>query len=215
MAGIPFRSFSGRLIRDARLLTPKQRLMLVGGIAGFLIVSLGLYIGAKLLLDGFNLPKFENSWAIYLAIFLVFLISNLSLFIPVPFALTILLVTAPGLNPIIIGFSASLGASLGELSGYFAGMLGRKALTKETFMCSIDELFCNSTISHWVETSGPFAIGILAAQPILPFDIAGIVAGSLKMRLRVFFIAVLTGKTIKYVALSTFAGLIPAIPFIN
>ena len=203
------------MIRDIRLLTPRRRLTLFGGIAVFALVSIGLYIAARFLIDQINIPQFEVAWVVYLVIFVVFLVSNLSLFVPVPFALTILLVTAPQWNPLIIGLSASLGGSIGELSGYFAGALGRKALTKETFMCTVDEIFCNRSLSRWVEHSGPLAIGVLAAQPIIPFDIAGIIAGSLSMRLRIFFSATLVGKTIKYVGISLFAGLIPTIPFIN
>jgi uncharacterized membrane protein YdjX (TVP38/TMEM64 family) len=58
-------------------------------------------------------------------------------------------------------------------------------------------------------------IGILALQPILPFEIAGIIAGSLKMHVGKFFIATLAGNSIKYIALAFMAGMISSIPFIK
>ena len=99
------------------------------------------------------------------------------------------------------GVAAAIGASVGGLGGYIAGFLGRKVFLKENIMCKFNEAFCNQNISYWVQHNDPPVIGILALQPVLPFEVAGIIAGSLKMSVVKFFIATLTGKSTKYISL--------------
>ena len=82
-------------------------------------------------------------------------------------------------------------------------------------MCSINEMLCNKSIVNWVKDKGPLVIGILALQPFLPFEVAGIVAGSLKMPLGKFFLATLAGSSIKYISLAFMAGILSSIPFIK
>ena len=66
----------------------------------------------------------------YLGIFLVSLLSNASLFIPIPGWIFI----APAglyLNPWLVGIVAGLGAAIGELVSYYAGVAGEKIYLKE------------------------------------------------------------------------------------
>jgi uncharacterized membrane protein YdjX (TVP38/TMEM64 family) len=76
-------------------------------------------------------------------------------------------------------------------------------------------MLCNKNIGNWVKDKGPLVIGILALQPFLPFEVAGIVAGSLKMPIGKFFIATLAGSSIKYISLAFMAGILSSIPFIK
>jgi membrane protein YqaA with SNARE-associated domain len=202
-------------IRDLNRLSLKQWLKLGVGIVGFIGISFSLSYASKLLFSKIDLSMFNALWLVYTVVFGTFLVSNLVLFAPMPFALTILIMMAQIWNPLFIGLFAATGASIGELGGYLAGYLGRKGLMKENFMCTINEAFCNRNINTWVERKGPWTIGILAAQPILPFDVAGIIAGSLKMPIRKFFIAMFIGKTLKYIVLAYSAGIVSILPFID
>src|SRR4030067_1315214 len=62
----------------------------------------------------------------YFAIFLVSLIGTSTLFIPFPFdTIVIFAASGLGLNPLLVGISAGIGAAIGELTGYFVGAGGR------------------------------------------------------------------------------------------
>ena len=207
--------FGRRLIRDLKGLSLKQWLKLITGVVGFIVISFGLSYASQLLLSKLKIPLFDLSWLGYLVVFATFLTSSAVLFVPVPFAVTILIDAALILNPLMVGLSAAVGASIGELVGYLAGVLGRKALMKENFLCSVDEIFCNENLHSWVQKRGPLAIGIIAAQPILPFDVAGIIAGSLGMSVPRFFLAMAAGKTIKYLVLAYASGILSTVPWMK
>ena len=202
-------------INDLKEMSLKKKAKLVLFIVGFLGLTIGLSFGSRLLLTRIHLPIFDIAWITYLTVFVAFLAIELVPFGPAPIALSILFATAPIWNPLIVGLAAATGASVGGFGGYFAGFLGRKVLLKENFLCSINEVLCNKNVGTWVKDKGPVVIGILALQPILPFEIAGIIAGSLKMHVGKFFIATLAGNSIKYIALAFMAGMISSIPFIK
>jgi membrane protein YqaA with SNARE-associated domain len=158
---------------------------------------------------------FNVAWITYLIIFGLFLTVSLVPFGPAAIAITVLFAAATIWNPFIVGLTAALGVSVGGLGGYFAGLLGRNVLLKENFMCSINEMLCNKNIGNWVKDKGPLVIGVLALQPFLPFEVTGIVAGSLKMPIGKLFIATLAGSSIKYISLAFMAGIISSIPFMK
>ena len=200
-------------INDLKGLSLKQKVKLATGVVGFLGLTIGLSLASRLLFARIHLPIFDIAWITYLIVFVAFLAIELVPFGPAAIALSILFATAAIWNPLMIGLAAAIGASIGGLGGYLIGVLGRRVLLKENFMCSINEVLCNKNISNWVERKGPLVIGILAIQPVLPFEVAGIIAGSLKMSVEKFFIASLGGYAIKYVSLSFMAGMISSIPF--
>jgi membrane protein YqaA with SNARE-associated domain len=70
--------------------------------------------------------------------------------------------------------SASIGGTLGELSGYYAGYLGRRIAMSE-YMVGYDK------IASWMRRYNVWAIFFLAFQPLLPFDIGGLIAGASRM----------------------------------
>jgi membrane protein YqaA with SNARE-associated domain len=179
----------------------------------FLGLTVGLSFGSKLLFARINLPIFDVAWVTYLIVFVAFLAIELVPFGSAPIALSILFITASLWNPWLVGLAAAIGASVGGFGGYFMGILGRKVLLKENFMCSINEVLCNKNIGQWVKDKGPLVIGILALQPILPFEITGIIAGSLKMPVQKFFMATFVGNSVKYISLALMAGMISSIPF--
>jgi membrane protein YqaA with SNARE-associated domain len=182
---------------------------------GFLGLTIGLSFASKLLFARIHIPIFKIAWITYLIVLGTFVATNLIPFGPAPIALSILFATTAIWNPLIVGLAAAIGASIGGLGGYLTGVLGRKVLLKENFMCNMNQALCNENISNWVKHKGPPVIGILALQPILPFEVTGIIAGSLKMSIGKFFIATLTGNAIKYISLAFLSGIISSIPFIK
>jgi membrane protein DedA with SNARE-associated domain len=145
-------------------------------ILGLIGLSFGLAYLFQQLITKLHLPLNEFAWIAYLIVFLSSLLANLTVIAPVPIGLSIMIAAAKTWNPAIVALSASAGASIGELSGYLAGYLGRKIAIPGTEKWVI-------RFDRWFQRWGAWAIFFIAFQPILPFDIGGIIAGTAKMPL--------------------------------
>lgn len=123
----------------------------------------------------------------YPGIFFVSLLSNATLILPVP---GVLFTSAMGaiFNPWLVAVSASSGATIGELSGYLAGFSGQGVIENRKWY---------ERVSTWMKKYGDVTIVLLALIPNPVFDMAGMVAGALKMPLWRFLIWSWIGKTIK------------------
>jgi membrane protein YqaA with SNARE-associated domain len=120
----------------------------------------------------------------------------------VPLASAIMVSIATQWNPFLVALFASFGGTLGELSGYFAGYIVEKSAINESTPGY-------NRIRGWMNRNGPWAIAFLAFQPVLPFDIGGIIAGAARMSLWKFLPALWLGKFPKYLILTYFGvGLI-------
>jgi membrane protein YqaA with SNARE-associated domain len=125
-------------------------------------------------------------------LFFLSLVSNATLILPVPgLALTAMAATAG--NPLVIGVVAGLAQALGETTGYLTGYSGQEL---------IDNSPRYARMAGWMQRYGAFTIFVLAVIPNPFFDIAGIVAGALRMRFWVYLSVTITGKIIKNVALA-------------
>jgi membrane protein YqaA with SNARE-associated domain len=148
------------------------------------------------------------AWAAYLTLFGVTLLINLS-FIPLPFAVSLMIAAAGQYNPVMIALVCSLGASLGEMSGYYVGLLGKKvALANEGRAYQL--------MKKWIDKYGFWAIAFLSFQPVLPIEVGGIIAGAAKMPVGKFLPALWVGKFPKYIILIYAGlGLIHFLPFLK
>ena len=182
---------------------------------GLAAVTVAFMYASQWLFGRFSLPLDKYAGVCYLCVLGTFFVANFMLFAPLPIAMTILVTASMLWNPAIVGIAAALGASLGEMNAYVAGRMGRKWFSGENFVGKINPRCCNNRLSKDLEKHGPIAVGVLSFQPILPFDIAGIIAGRQKMNVFKFFGAMLAGKTAKYVLLAYFAGALTQIPFFH
>ena len=177
--------------------------LLIGLIAlSFGVAYLLQDLGARL-----HIPLDKLAWLAYLSVFGTTLVCNLTVIAPVPVATAIMIATATRWDPIAVSFFASIGGTLGELSGYYAGYLGKRiAISKE--------VIGYQKIAGWMDRYGLWAIFFLALQPVLPFDIGGLVAGASKMPLYKFLPALWAGRLLKYIAFCySGIGLIHFLPF--
>ena len=99
------------------------------------------------------------------------------------------------LNPFLLGLAGGVGAALGELTGYFLGKRGRHIAERWSMHARLAAL-----TSRW---TGPMLL-VLAALPI-PFDLAGVWAGTTRYPLARFLLFVTPGKIVK-VTFVAFAG---------
>jgi membrane protein YqaA with SNARE-associated domain len=162
---------------------------------------IGLSFGFVALLQFVNLsqfPIYEFALFAYVAVFVVSLVANLTIIAPVPFAIAVIITAATKFNPWIIALCAATGGSLGELSGYYAGRLGQKIAIP-------DSIIGYHRVEGWINKYGFWAILVIAFQPVIPFDIGGIIAGTAKMPLYKFLPALWLGKFPKYL-LFAFVG---------
>ncbi len=120
----------------------------------------------------------------YLGAFLANLISNATVFLPVPSGLIVIALGA-FLSPLLVGVAAGAGAAIGEMSGYLLGYSGRAVIrNSKTYERSV----------LWLKRWGAVTIFVFAVTP-LPFDLAAIAAGALRFPLWKFLIACWLGKT--------------------
>lgn len=173
---------------------PPQRLRLIQILT--LVILVIAFAGTFLLLfDPVRRAQLEsliNSPLGLLILFALALISNATLILPVPgLALTALAATAG--NPLAIGIVAGLGQALGETTGYLAGYSGQEL---------IDNSPRYARMAGWMQRYGAITIFVLALIPNPLFDIAGIVAGALRMPFWIYLSVTITGKVIKNIALA-------------
>jgi uncharacterized membrane protein YdjX (TVP38/TMEM64 family) len=135
-----------------------------------------------------NRDKIEKLKAYgYPGIFVFSILANATILIPVP---GVVFTSAMGavFNPFFVSVSAGAGAALGELSGYLAGFSGRAV---------VEESERYQQVVRWMEKYGDITILVLAFIPNPLFDIAGIIAGILKMPIWKFLLFCIIGKILK------------------
>jgi uncharacterized membrane protein YdjX (TVP38/TMEM64 family) len=93
-------------------------------------------------------------------------------------------------NPLWVSMAAGAGAAVGEISGYLAGYSGQAIVeNSERYQ----------RVIRWMETYGNVTILVLAFVPNPLFDLAGMVAGILKMPIWKFLVYCVIGKILKMI----------------
>ena len=113
-------------------------------------------------------------------------------------------------GPLLIALTASTAGTLGEMTGYYAGYLGKKIIITEATP-GYEKLV------GWMKRRGMLAVFLLSLQPILPFDIAGLMSGVSRIPIWRFILPCWAGKFPKYLVGCYFGGaflsLLPPLPF--
>lgn len=123
----------------------------------------------------------------YPGIFLFSILANATILVPVP---GVVFTSAMGavFNPLWVAIAAGAGAALGELSGYLAGFSGQAVVeNSEQYQ----------KVVHWMDKYGDITILVLAFIPNPLFDLAGMVAGILKLPVWKFLTYCVIGKILK------------------
>ena len=123
----------------------------------------------------------------YPGIFVFSILANATILVPVP---GVVFTSAMGavFHPFWVSIAAGAGAALGELSGYMAGFLGQAV---------VENAERYDRVVHWMKKYGDVTILILAFIPNPLFDLAGILAGMLKMPIGKFLLYCVIGKILK------------------
>jgi uncharacterized membrane protein YdjX (TVP38/TMEM64 family) len=123
----------------------------------------------------------------YPGLFLLNVASSATLILPAP-GLALALAAGAALNPYLVGLAVGSGSALGELTGYVAGATGRG-------MVEGDPNY--PRVRGWMENKGLAVIFVLSIVPNPIFDVAGIVAGAMRIPLWKFLVVAWAGKVIK------------------
>ena len=128
----------------------------------------------------------------YLGIFLISVLGNATVILPVPVILTAFI--GGGIfNPFIVGIVTAVGAAIGELTGYLVGYGGKVVIKDSKKLIKIE---------GWMKRYGLVVLFILSAIPNPFFDLAGIVAGATGVPVYKYLIIVTLGKMVKFITIS-------------
>lgn len=128
----------------------------------------------------------------YIGIFFLSMIGNATILLPMPSMVSVYI--AGGLfNPLVVGFVASAGGAIGELTGYLAGVGGHRIIEERKVFIRIQK---------WVRRYGLVGIFLFAMIPNPFFDMVGLTAGLLRVPVLHFLIATWLGQTVKFLLVS-------------
>jgi len=157
------------------------RLLLLRILTILVVIALSVYI--------YSIRDRAEEVAVYgyPGIFLLSFMAYATVLLPAP-GVAIVFTMGGVFHPIGVALAAGAGAALGELSGYLAGFSGQAAIEK----ARLYEKF-----KSWMQKNGALTVLILSALPNPVFDLAGMVAGMLKMPVLKFLVFCWIGETIK------------------
>jgi membrane protein YqaA with SNARE-associated domain len=181
----------------------------------YIVVLVGIGVGFALLIQYlmtyFNIPIESLATSAYLVVFGITLLCNAAVLIPVVYPhLSVMIIAATYWDPFIIALIASVAGALGEITGYYVGYLGKRIVR-------LEKAPGYGRLAGWMERYGPWGIFLISLQPILPVDIAGLLAGAAKLPLWKFLIPCWAGKLGKYLLVCYLGAvvlrLLPPLPF--
>ncbi len=154
--------------------------------------------------EGVDLEGFWRmlvSWAMqwgYPGAFILSVVANATIILPVPYALAILTLGAI-LDPLWLGLVSGVGAAIGEMTAYALGYAWRGALTEEK-KAKLEKA------KRLIGDSAALTIFIFSATP-LPVDVISIPVGMLGYPAWKTFLAFLAGKTVLCLTIAYFGGI--------
>ena len=132
---------------------------------------------------------FNIETAGYASIWFLAFIGAALIFLPVSALAAVCVAVAVDLNPFIVAVVAASAESIGELTGYMAGMGGKSFFERNRFYLRFKNFFLR------------YAGLTLVLFSIIPnplFDIIGVAAGSILYPVKRFLLLVFIGKTLKF-----------------
>jgi len=134
-----------------------------------------------------NSGSFVNRWG-YLGIFIVSLISASSILFPIP-SFVVIFTFGAVFDPFFVALFGALGATVGNMTGYFLG-LGGKEILEDRYGKKLNRM--KKTFKKY---KGPLWITFMNATP-LPEDVVSIFCGVVRYDFNKYLLATLIGQLI-------------------
>ena len=143
---------------------------------------------------------FNIETAGYASIWLLSFIAAALIFLPVSALAAVCVAVAVDLNPFVVAVVAASAESIGELTGYMAGMGGKSFFEHNRSYLRFKNLFSKYA-------SLCLFLGSIIPNPF--FDFLGVAAGSILFPVKRFVLIVFAGKTLKFtwIGLSCYYGM--------
>ncbi len=119
-------------------------------------------------------------------------LSSATLILPVP-GLAFTALAGALVPPLVVGVICGIGQTLGELTGYMAGYSGQTLVQGNARYASM---------VRWMRQYGMATLFVLGVIPNPLFDVAGMIAGALRMPAWRFLLATGAGKIAKNIAVA-------------
>jgi membrane protein YqaA with SNARE-associated domain len=154
----------------------------IAGVIALIALNVALYFAP---IDYRALTTFA-----YAGAFLVCLLANAVVAIPIPYIPVIAHIGATAESPTLVVALAALGSVLGESVAFVVGRAEQGLVSEHPLYKRLHRL----AERKWL--AGLVLFGL--AVPLNPlFDVAGLAAGAMGMRYRVFFVAVFTARLVR------------------
>ena len=161
----------------------RKRIIPILSRVGALLFAVAITVGIYIFRDSFR----HLASLGYIGIFLLSILANATIILPAP-GVAFVFGMGAVFNPFFVALAAGAGAAIGELSGYLAGYSGQAIIQRSRY---------EQQLEGWMKNNGGWTILIFAFIPNPLFDIAGMIAGMLKMPLWKFLLFCWIGKTLK------------------
>ena len=131
----------------------------------------------------------------YAGLFVIGVIGSATVFLPMP-GLALAFTLGGTFSPLLVGLAFGSGAGLGELTGYLVGFSGRGIIEDREFY---------GRVVGWMERYGLWVIFVMSLIPNPLADVAGLIAGALRIPMWQFLVATWSGNVLK-ATIVAFAG---------
>lgn len=160
------------------------------------VVALLLVIGVSIFI--FSIRDRAEQLAVYgyPGIFVLAFLSYATVILPAP-AVAVVFAMGAVFNPLGVALVAGVGAALGEMTGYLAGFSGQGIAERAPLYTRLE---------NWMKKYGSPTIFVISVIPNPFFDVAGAIAGSLKMPVTKFLVWCWLGETIKMIFFAYFGS---------
>ncbi len=182
-----------------------------GALAVLAVVVLNVGTYAALATDTAQRWVGEVEEYAYAGAFVVALLTNLTLAVPVPYNPVVLQLMTVVELPLLVALLAAAGSALGESTGWWVGSQGRAALPARGRAGAAVGVLQRLARHPWRAFGG---LVVFSAVPNPVFDVAGLVAGAARVPYRLFLVATFLGRLLRFVVFALVGeALLAAWPF--
>lgn len=132
----------------------------------------------------------------YPGAFVLALLTNLTLAVPVPYNPVVLQLMTVVQLPLLVALLAAAGSAVGESTGWWVGSQGRAVLPSQGRAGAAVRWLQRLAERRWPSFWG---LAAFSAVPNPVFDVAGLVAGAAKIPYRLFLAATFLGRLVRFV----------------